>query len=93
MARLDDERFSLLSGLIGYYFKGAALLPAVLTGGTDTKHYADMCDAIFRFVPVELPQEISAGVHGINERIPVESYRSMVCFYIEFMRSASVMGA
>lgn len=93
MARLDDERFALLSGLIGSYFKGSALLPAVLTGGTDTKHFADMCDAVFRFVPVELPQEISAGVHGINERIPVEGYRSMVCFYMEFMRNASAMGA
>ena len=92
-ANLDDERYGLLAGLIESRFNGAALLPAVLTGGTDTKHYADMCDAIYRFVPVELPQDISAGVHGINERIPVESYRTMICFYMDFMKNASSLGA
>lgn len=92
-AKLDDERYGLLAALIEARFPGAAILPAVLTGGTDTKHYADMCDAVFRFVPVELPQEVSAGVHGINERIPVESYRTMISFYMEFMRNASSLGA
>lgn len=92
-AELDDERFSLLCGLIESRFEGAALLPAVLTGGTDTKHYSDMCDAVYRFVPLELAHEISAGVHGINERIPVDSYRSMICFYMDFIRNASTLGA
>ncbi len=92
-AHLDDERYGLLSGLIESRFPGVALLPAVLTGSTDTKHYADMCDAVYRFVPIELPQEVSAGVHGINERVPVDSYRTMICFYMEFMRNASFLGA
>jgi len=32
---------------------------------------------------------LAEGVHGINERIPVDEYGRMIAFYMDFMREAT----
>jgi carboxypeptidase PM20D1 len=90
VAPLDNDQFRMLHKLIASYFDDAVLVPGVLTGGTDTKHYADLTDSIYRFVPVELTHDLSVGVHGINEKIPATEFGRMIAFYGDLMRQASL---
>jgi len=86
---VDCDQFRLLQKVIAGHFEDPVVIPGILTGGTDTKHYANLSDAVYRFIPVRLSHELAEGVHGINERIPVDEYGRMIGFYMEIMKEAS----
>jgi len=56
---------------------GAAVLPYLLSAGTDNKHFSALGIRGFGFVPLRLPAGLDfAGMfHGVDERVPVESLR------------------
>ncbi|GAB1455179.1 M20 family peptidase [Spirochaetota bacterium] len=65
----------------------AGAVPFLFTAGTDTKHYIDICEAIYRFEPIlQTPEDLSA-VHGANERVSVENIRRCCLFYDTLIRS------
>lgn len=60
------------------------VIPYMVGGGTDSKHYAPLSDGgILRFIPFGLNK--TAGdlglIHGTNERIPADDFRKAVCVY------------
>jgi acetylornithine deacetylase/succinyl-diaminopimelate desuccinylase-like protein len=54
---------------------GAAVLPYLLSAGTDNKHFSELGIRGYGFVPLRLPAGLDfAGMfHGVDERVPVES--------------------
>lgn len=54
---------------------GAAVLPYMLSAGTDNKALAKIGIAGYGFVPLRLPQgyDFPAMFHGADERVPIES--------------------
>ncbi|HOG53169.1 MAG TPA: M20/M25/M40 family metallo-hydrolase [Bacillota bacterium] len=89
VARVDNAQFGLLHSAIKRHFPDAVVIPGLLTGGTDTKHYAGLTDSVYRFIPIKLTHELAEGVHGINERIPVEGYVKMISFYMDIIESTA----
>ena len=58
----------------------AGVVPGLLVGNTDTIHYVNLTNNIYRFSPAfMLPEDIDR-FHGINERISVKNY-NQVCYY------------
>jgi acetylornithine deacetylase/succinyl-diaminopimelate desuccinylase-like protein len=53
----------------------ARIVPYMLSGGTDAKHFARLGIRCFGFIPLRLPPELdfAALFHGVDERVPVES--------------------
>jgi acetylornithine deacetylase/succinyl-diaminopimelate desuccinylase-like protein len=53
----------------------ARIVPYMLSGGTDAKHFARLGIRCFGFVPLRLPPELdfSALFHGVDERVPVDA--------------------
>lgn len=62
-------------------FPNAVVAPALLTGGTDSKHFQGLCDNVFRFVPVRVTPDDTSRIHGSNERIAIGNYVEMITFY------------
>jgi len=60
--------------------------PALVLGGTDSKHYARITDAAYRFAPLQLKAEDTKRLHGIDERIAVDAYAKMIPFYEALVR-------
>ncbi|AHC15931.1 peptidase, M20/M25/M40 family [Salinispira pacifica] len=56
-------------------------LPYLMTGATDSKHYAHISDHVFRFVPMELDSRELSRIHNPDERISLENFRGMLAFY------------
>lgn len=60
------------------------VVPSMLTGGTDSKHLGVLADNVIRFLPI--PLNLTRGdlklVHGIDERLPVDSFLSAIRMYI-----------
>lgn len=72
--------------------QAVAVLPFLLTGGTDSKHYQNLCGGqTIRFIPVAMNR--TAGdvgrVHGIDERVSIEAFLDAIRFYMRFMQLAT----
>lgn len=74
-----------ISAAIGAAFPNALVTPFLVTATTDSRHYARLCRAVYRFAPLKLDSGELARVHGHDERISlgnlaagVEFYRSLV---------------
>ena len=50
----------------------------IQVGGTDTKHYLHLCDAIYRFQPVRLTKSGISMFHGTDEKISVNNFNQVL---------------
>ncbi|MFW6213600.1 MAG: M20/M25/M40 family metallo-hydrolase, partial [Spirochaetota bacterium] len=81
----DHSSYRSLIALIERHFPDAIPAPYLVTASTDSKWYAELADATYRFVPVELSNEELAGIHGTDEHIDTDAYKRMIAFYAEFI--------
>jgi len=69
---------------------GIAVVPYLLAGATDSRHYRDIAHTILRFTPFAVPLPDLAGVHGAGERLAVDSFVAGVRVYAAFLERALV---
>ncbi len=82
----DTLLYAQLSAAIRQVFPQAAVAPYLVQGATDARHYAGLCEQIFRFSPYLIGREDLETIHGLNERISVENLEHMAQFYAQVMR-------
>ncbi len=87
----DSPSFSALEHTIRQVFPKVIVAPGLVMGATDSRHYADLTQSIYRFTPMWLSQEDLDRVHGINERISIEGYERAVRFYMRLIRNSGLM--
>ncbi len=73
--------FIALSESLADVLPDVLVAPFIVTGSTDSKHYANLSDAILRFAPMLLTGSDLDRVHGTNERLSVPAYLGMIRFY------------
>ena len=76
-----SEAFGLVRSVIEETFPGLPVVPYVMTGGTDARHYQRICDACIRFSPVVYGPEQMKGMHGLNECLETSSLPGAVDYY------------
>lgn len=89
VSSVDSPAFDTLHRTIREVYPDVVVAPFVLVGGTDTVHYLDLCDQIFRFIPARLDERDTKRFHGIDERISLDDYLQIVRFYCRFIESAT----
>lgn len=82
-----SEAFSFISDMVKRVYPNVNAVPYIMTGGTDSKHFAKICPNVFRFGGFRFTDENRAGMHGNNEFLSVENYYSGIDFYIELLRN------
>ena len=85
----ESDPFRNLQKTIHEVFPDAIVAPSLLVAGTDTKHYIDLSENIFRFLPLKVTYEDLRKIHGTNERINIEDYQKMIQFYTQLIRNSS----
>ena len=65
----------------------AFCLPFLFSAATDTKHYKDLAEAIYRFTALPQTQEDLARVHAANERVKVTDLERCAAFYMTLIGS------
>jgi acetylornithine deacetylase/succinyl-diaminopimelate desuccinylase-like protein len=67
----------------------ARIVPYMLSGGTDAKHFARLGIRCFGFIPLRLPPELdfAALFHGVDERVPVDSLKFGVEVLEHFLKN------
>ncbi|MCA9157550.1 MAG: M20/M25/M40 family metallo-hydrolase [Planctomycetales bacterium] len=85
----DAEAFELIQKSAVEVFPDVVVAPFVLVGATDTVHYTDLCQNIYRFIPTRLSERDTKRFHGIDERIGRENYFDIVRFFHRYLSTAA----
>jgi carboxypeptidase PM20D1 len=86
VAPVDTPAYRSLELVTRQIFDNVAVTPFVFPAATDSHHYQDICDSIFKFSPFALTPDEQQGMHGINERIKQKTFVTMIAFYTRMMR-------
>lgn len=77
------ETLTLLSHQIDKY---NIVAPYLVMGGTDTYHYEDICDNLYRYSPFVVNTSLLLTTHSTNERCPVAALGEGVQFFKRYMK-------
>jgi carboxypeptidase PM20D1 len=84
---VDHEGYRALESALAVAFPEAATVPFLFSAGTDTKHYRQVSEAIYRLQPlVQTPADLS-GVHGRDEHVEIPNLRRCALFYKRLLAS------
>ncbi|KAI0404471.1 peptidase family M20/M25/M40 [Xylaria palmicola] len=81
--------WDLFSGTIqhSFAFDGGKVVPVgeLMTGNTDTRHYLNLTQNIYRWAPVRQGHALNG--HTVDERVDMESHLEMARFYYDLIRN------
>ena len=63
----NGEAFKTVEKLLHETFPDVAVVPFLLTAGTDARRLTDVADNILRFAPIDLNKAQFATIHNANE--------------------------
>jgi carboxypeptidase PM20D1 len=81
VAPTDSQQYKVLNKTIREVFPDALVAPGLMVAGTDSIHYGDISDHIFKFSPVRANAEDLKRFHGNNERLSTANYADAIRFY------------
>ena len=80
------EMYQMVEVILHTNFPDVAVVPFLLTAGTDARRFTDIADNILRFAPIDLNKAQFATIHGDNEHIGIENIGQCVVFYKDVIR-------
>ncbi len=85
----EGPGFVLLQKTISQTSPEAIVAPYLVFGATDSRHYNDIADGVYRFTPWEGTTDDLSRAHGTDERISVENFARMIQFYALLVSNAA----
>lgn len=77
----NGEAYKTVEALLHENFPDVAVVPFLLTAGTDARRFTDIADNILRFAPIDLNKKQFATIHGADEHIGIQNIGQCVVFY------------
>ena len=77
----EGEAYKTVEALLHENFPDVAVVPFLLTAGTDARRFSGIADNILRFAPIDLNKKQFATIHAANEHIGIENIGECVMFY------------
>jgi carboxypeptidase PM20D1 len=93
IAATGSEAYRQLVKSVRQEFPKAAIAPALVVSASDSRHYTQLADQIFRFRPMRLSRSDLGRIHGIDERIAITNYGEHIRFWVRLMRNTAGAGA
>ena len=83
----NGEEFGYLKKCLNECYPEAGVIPYLMTGGTDCRHYEEIADNCLRFCPIKMSNEQLAAMHAANESIGVTETAHCVKFYKHYIKN------
>jgi len=85
--------YALIAALAHEMLPDAPVAPGLVLAGTDSRHYANVAENVYRFQPIVLSAEDLEMPHGLNERLSAQNFERMIRFYIGLMEAGAMQGS
>jgi carboxypeptidase PM20D1 len=85
----SSPAYQMLNRTIREIYPDVIVAPGLMVAATDSRHYTEITDRIFRFSPVRANSEDLKRFHGTNERLSVDGYADMIRFYRRLIENAA----
>ena len=86
ISRTDCEGWERVKNAVGDTWPGCIVSPYLMVQCSDSRHYRDLSDKVYRFSAMALTGEERKTIHGNNERIRVEAIGKAVEFFMRVMK-------
>jgi carboxypeptidase PM20D1 len=87
VASIDTPGYAGLERAIAALFPDALVMPGLVIGATDSRHFQAVADDTYRFAPLRIAREQASGVHGTDERVAIDALGPAVQFYIHLFET------
>lgn len=92
VSAVEDSTFRVFQQTIGQVTADSVVVaPILVPGTTDSRYYAEHTDFVYRFVPYQLTSDDRSRIHGVDERISIEDYQTVVRFYTQVIQNAGAL--
>ena len=82
----EGQAYKTVEALLHENFPDVAVVPFLLTAGTDARRFTDVADNILRFAPIDLNKKQFSTIHAADEHIGIENIGQCVVFYKDLIR-------
>ena len=82
----EGEAYQRVEELLHKNFPDVAVVPFLLTAGTDARRFTNVADNILRFAPIDLNKRQFATIHNADEHIGIENIGQCVVFYKDLIK-------
>ena len=89
---VDGPAFEGIARTIGQVFPDALVVPYLVVGGTDARHYAVLTSNLYRFGPFVYDLDDSRRIHATDERISLSNLANGVRFYRQLIANSQSGG-
>ncbi|MBE6998146.1 MAG: M20/M25/M40 family metallo-hydrolase [Ruminococcaceae bacterium] len=86
VSRIDCAGWERVSSAVADTWRGCIVSPYLMVQCSDSRHYRDLSDRVYRFSAMDLTAEERHSIHGNNERIRLETAKRAVEFFIRVMK-------
>lgn len=86
VSAIDSDGYRAIAQSIRNVFAGGIYVaPSLTVGGTDSRHFADVTENTYRFLPLTLTPTDTPRIHGVDERVAIADYEQAIRFYAELL--------
>lgn len=80
------ESWNKVASAVANTWPGCIVTPYLMVQCSDSRHYRDLSNHVYRFSAMDMTAEERKSIHGNNEKIRLESISRAVEFYIRLMK-------
>ncbi len=80
--------YQVIQKSIQEVFPDVIVAPALTVGLTDSRHFKDLSENIYRFRPFQLKHEDLTTIHGINEKLSEKNLHQAIRFFRQLIKNS-----
>ena len=84
----DTFGFRTIHKSISQIYPGVIVSPYLVVGATDARHFSELSEHIYRFLPTRITTSNVKSFHGLNERIAIAEFENAIRFYTQLIRNS-----
>lgn len=89
VSSINSHGFRTLQRTITEVYPNTVVAPGLSMVATDSRHYAPIALDIYRFLPLRVTNDDLKRIHGVDERIGVETYGELIGFLARLIENLS----